>query len=549
MWVNGNISHLSQKAFANQNRIVYNKVNYYAKRHLQRLKGTLDMEAQLDFFEQNDEKVNKRLTKVLLWMTLVFPVLFVLTAAGIFWIDYGALIRLTIIGCFCTIGPFVLSKLNVPVKVMKYVGVLSVGFIVMLLGMNSSIGIYITFGIAQLFSCMYFDKKFTIKISILTYVLLFAAIYFRVIDAVANGNAAPNLTFIPFMMGFTIEHVLMSCVFISVAGSSRKILENLHNTEQVAAVVTKCEEVSTKLVTMMDDLSENVQESKMTNETIVASAQNTSEDCMKSLSHVSSMHDIVSEMVQASGSIDESTKNVLRISDEICQHTDHYVDIMDHAVADMKVIEETANLTEEAIHNLETSITEISGFTNEIAEISGQTNLLALNASIEAARAGEHGKGFSVVADEVRVLAERSKQSNSSITAMVSKMMAMLDEVKHSNERNLTSVDAGIKQISNARQEAVNLGRLQVDSKSKIEQISKDCDQTKQCSEDVRKMSDQMEELVKNSKNLADSIVEKANNQSKITGMTEETFSHVEQIAKELLEVSRMSDKNDNEIL
>lgn len=499
------------------------------------------MEAQLDFFEQNDEKVNKRLAKVLLWMTLVFPVLFVLTAVGIFWIDYGALVRLTIIGCFCTIGPYVMSKFSVSVKVMKYVSVLAVGFIVMLLGMNSAIGIYITFGIAQLFSCMYFDKKFTIKISILTYILLFVSIYFRVIDAIANGNAAPNLQFVPFMMGFTIEHVLMSCVFISVAGSSRKILENLHNTEQVAAVVTKCEEVSTRLVTMMDDLSENVQESKMTNETIVASAQNTSEDCMRSLSHVSSMHGIVSEMVQASESIDESTKNVLMISDEICQHTDHYVDIMEHAVTDMKVIQETANLTEEAIHNLETSITEIFGFTNEIAEITGKTNLLALNASIEAARAGEHGKGFAVVADEVRVLAERSKQSNSSITAMVSKMMAMLDEVKHSNERNVASVDAGIEQISNARQEAVNLGRLQADSKSRIEQISKDCDQTKQCSQDVRKMSDQMEELVKNSKNLADAIVEKANNQSEITGMTEETFSHVEQIAKELLEVSKMS--------
>lgn len=270
---------------------------------------------------------------------------------------------------------------------------------------------------------------------------------------------------------------------------------------------------------------------------------------MKSLSHVSTMHSIVSEMVQASGSIDESTKNVLMISDEICQHMDLYVDIMDHAVTDMRVIEETANLTEEAIHNLETSIMEISGFTNEIAEITGQTNLLALNASIEAARAGEQGKGFSVVADEVRVLAERSKQSNSSITAMVSKMMAMLDEVKHSNERNLTSVDAGIAQISNARQEAANLGRLQADSRSRIEQITKDCDQTKQCSQDVRKMSDQMEELVKNSKTLADSIVEKANNQSRITGMTEETFSHVDQIAKELLEVSRMSDENDNEII
>lgn len=498
------------------------------------------MEAQLDFFEQNDEKVNKRLAKVLLWMTLVFPVLFALTAAGIFWIDYGALVRLSIIGCFCTIGPYVLNKRNVPVKVMKYVSVLAVGFIVMLLGMNSAIGIYLTYGIAQLFSCMYFDKKFTIKISILTYILLFVGTYFRVIDAVANGNAAPNLTFIPYMMGFTIEHVLMSAVFISVAGSSRKILENLHSTEQIAAVVTKCEEVSTKLVTMMGDLSDNVQESKMTNQTIVDSAQNTSEDCMKSLSHVSSMHDIVSEMVQVSGSIDESTKNVLTVSDDICRHMDQYVDLMDHAVTDMKVIEETANLTEEAIHNLEASITEISGFTNEIAQITGKTNLLALNASIEAARAGEHGKGFAVVADEVRVLAERSKQSNSSITAMVSKMMAMLDEVKHSNERNLASVDAGIRQISDARQEAIDLGKLQADSKTRIEQISKDCDQTKQCSQNVREMSDQMEELVKNSKNLADSIVEKANNQSKITGITEETFSHVEQIAKELLEVSKM---------
>lgn len=498
------------------------------------------MEAQLDFFEQNDEKVNKRLAKVLLWMTLVFPVLFALTAAGIFWIDYGALARLSIIGCFCTIGPYVLTQRNVPVKVMKYVSVLAVGFIVMLLGMNSAIGIYLTYGIAQLFSCMYFDKKFTIKISILTYILLFVGTYFRVIDAVANGNAAPNLTFIPYMMGFTIEHVLMSAVFISVAGSSRKILENLHSTEQVAAVVTKCEEVSTKLVTMMGDLSDNVQESKMTNQTIVDSAQNTSEDCMKSLSHVSSMHDIVSEMVQVSGSIDESTKNVLTVSDDICRHMDQYVDLMDHAVTDMKVIGETANLTEEAIHNLEASITEISGFTNEIAQITGKTNLLALNASIEAARAGEHGKGFAVVADEVRVLAERSKQSNSSITAMVSKMMAMLDEVKHSNERNLASVDAGIRQISDARQEAIDLGRLQADSKTRIEQISKDCDQTKQCSQNVREMSDQMEELVKNSKNLADSIVEKANNQSKITGITEETFSYVEQIAKELLEVSKM---------
>lgn len=130
------------------------------------------MEKHTDFFEQNDAKVNKRMTKVLLWMTLVFPALFGLNAAGIFKINYGSLALLSCIGVFCTVGPFVLQKLGVPVKVMKYVGVLAVGFIVMLLGMNSSVGIYMTYGLALLFSCMYYDKKFTIKISIITYLML-----------------------------------------------------------------------------------------------------------------------------------------------------------------------------------------------------------------------------------------------------------------------------------------------------------------------------------------------------------------------------------------
>lgn len=210
-------------------------------------------------------------------------------------------------------------------------------------------------------------------------------------------------------------------------------------------------------------------------------------------------------------------------------------------MTDMTVIGQAVNLTEEAIKNLETSILEISSFTNEISEITGQTNLLALNASIEAAHAGDQGKGFAVVADPVRVIAERSKHSNDSITSMVSKMMDMLNDVKSSNKRNITSVDAGISQISAARQEAVNLGQLQADSRTRIEQIAEDCDQTKKCSQDVREMSNQMEDLVKNSQILASSIVEEANNQSRITGMTEETFSHVEQIAKELLELSKIN--------
>lgn len=103
----------------------------------------------------------------------------------------------------------------------------------------------------------------------------------------------------------------------------------------------------------------------------------------------------------------------------------------------INIISEAVTESVVTVNDLQDNITEINNFLSSIVHISQQTNLLALNASIEAARAGEAGKGFTVVAEEVRKLAEQSSntinQINQIIDQVNTKSQSVLDKVQHGN--------------------------------------------------------------------------------------------------------------------
>jgi methyl-accepting chemotaxis protein len=124
-------------------------------------------------------------------------------------------------------------------------------------------------------------------------------------------------------------------------------------------------------------------------------------------------------------------------------------------------IADAVNNSSQTIHTLENYTGEISAIVGVIKDIADQTNLLALNAAIEAARAGEQGRGFAVVADEVRKLAERTAQSTQQITGMI-------DKVQSGARQAVAEMEAGVKQVS----EGVQLAHQAGDSVADIQKTS-----------------------------------------------------------------------------
>jgi methyl-accepting chemotaxis protein len=119
-------------------------------------------------------------------------------------------------------------------------------------------------------------------------------------------------------------------------------------------------------------------------------------------------------------------------------------EVVHSAAGEMGKIADAVNISAQSIRELEATSNEISSIVNVIREIADQTNLLALNAAIEAARAGEQGRGFAVVADEVRKLAERTSNSTQQIASMIDKVQAGARRAASEMESGVTRVGDGV---------------------------------------------------------------------------------------------------------
>lgn len=300
-------------------------------------------------------------------------------------------------------------------------------------------------------------------------------------------------------------------------------VENLHGL--ISHIVSISEEVSAS----SEELSASGDQVGLMAEQVGLSIENVASGSEEQSAKIEDTVQSVDSLFQQIEEISKSSQEMSDYSNKVRDNIDQGKNSLDHSIQQIDNVKADTAQVADFIKYLGDTSNEIGNIIGIIHGIAAQTNLLALNAAIEAARAGESGRGFSVVADEIRELAEESSKATEEITDLIKKMRENVSQAVIKTNQTVDTVNSSVEAIEETKHTFSNINQVAQELRGFILKVLENAQEMKINSQQVEEAINQIAGV---SQDFASNSEEVAASSEEQVAATKEIVSGAKQLAK-----------------
>ncbi|MBT0666491.1 MCP four helix bundle domain-containing protein [Geobacter pelophilus] len=276
------------------------------------------------------------------------------------------------------------------------------------------------------------------------------------------------------MIGWSVASIIIGVILAVIIGfliirsitkSTRSLMEtaahieqgdltarcNMSGTDEMSQIAKSFDQIASTFTSSINNLTAIASEVTAAASKVHMSSETLAAGSEQVASETTTVATAGEEMAATSGDIAKNCQLAAESASQASEQANHGSTIIKNSIAVMERIAQRVSESAKTVGSLGEKSEQIGAIIGTIQDIADQTNLLALNAAIEAARAGEQGRGFAVVADEVRALAERTTKATKEIDTMIK-------SIQQETKTAVSSMEEGVVQVEQGTQEAARSG-------------------------------------------------------------------------------------------